>query len=197
MLWPAPGEVVDELYFNQHRHWAPRLGFAYQLNDRIVVRGGYGVFNMALHLDNINTLGTNPPTASVQVTNPTLNPLATIANPFPAALVPTNTIFNVTSAEVDRNHRDGYYQNWNVAVGYELSRAAVFEVRYVGAKGTNLDTSLTNFNSPDPDPDRRRGEPAGAPSVPGASAASACGRPTARATTTRCRASSSTAARGA
>jgi outer membrane receptor protein involved in Fe transport len=152
VLWPNPGEVVDELYFNKHRHWAPRLGFAYQLNERMVVRGGYGVFNMALHLDNINTLGTNPPTASVQVTNPTLNPVATIANPFPSALVPTNPIFNVTSAEVDRNHRDGYYQNWNVAVGYELSRAAVFEIRYVGAKGSNLDTSLTNFNSPDPDP---------------------------------------------
>lgn len=152
VLWPNAGEVVDELYFNKHRHWSPRLGVAYQVTDRLVVRGGYGVFVMALHLDNINTLGTNPPTASVQVTNPTLNPLATLATPFPAALVPTNTIFNVTSAEVDRNHRDGYYQNWNVAVGYELSRASAVEVRYVGAKGTDLDTSLTNFNSPDPDP---------------------------------------------
>jgi hypothetical protein len=151
VLWPGPGEVVDALYFNEHRHWAPRLGFAYQMNEKLVFRGGYGVFNMALHLDNINTLGTNPPTASVQVTNPNLNPLATISNPFPVALVPTNTIFNVTSAEVDRNHRDGYYQNWNVAAGYELSPAAVVEVRYVGAKGINLDSSLTNFNSPDPD----------------------------------------------
>ena len=26
VLWPEPGEVVDELYFNKHRHWAPRLG---------------------------------------------------------------------------------------------------------------------------------------------------------------------------
>jgi outer membrane receptor protein involved in Fe transport len=152
VLWPEAGEVVDQLYFNKHRRWAPRLGFAYQMNERMVIRGGYGVFNMALHLDNINTLGTNPPTASVQVTNPTLNPIATLANPFPAALVPSNTIFNVTTAEVDRNHRDGYYQNWNIAMGYELSPAAVFEVRYVGSKGTNLDASLGNFNSPDPDP---------------------------------------------
>jgi hypothetical protein len=81
-----------------------------------------------------------------------VNPIATLANPFPASLVPTNPIFNVTSAEVDRNHRDGYYQNWNVAAGYELSPDAVIEVRYVGARGTNLDSSLTNFNSPDPDP---------------------------------------------
>jgi outer membrane receptor protein involved in Fe transport len=153
VLWPAAGEVIDDgLYFNKHRNWAPRLGFAYSATDKLVLRGGYGVFNMALHLDNINTLGTNPPTASVQVTNPTLNPIATIAYPFPTALVPTNPIFNVTSAEVDRNHRDGYYQNWNLSVGYELTRSAAVEVRYVGADGTNLDTSLTNFNSPDPDP---------------------------------------------
>ncbi|HEX7086008.1 MAG TPA: TonB-dependent receptor, partial [Vicinamibacterales bacterium] len=153
VLWPAPGEVIEEgLYVNRHRHWAPRLGFAYRLNERTVVRGGYGVFNMALHLDNINTLGTNPPNASVQITNPSINPIATIDNPLPAALIPANPIFNVTSAEVDRNHRDGYYQNWNTAVGYELSRDAVIEVRYVGARGSNLDSSLTNFNSPDPDP---------------------------------------------
>ncbi len=152
VLWPGPGEVVDALYFNKHRHWAPRVGGAYQASDRLVLRGGYGVFNMALHLDNINTLGTNPPTASVQVTNPTVSPIATLANPFPASLVPSNPIFNVTSAEVDRNHRDGYYQNWNVAAGYELSPDAAIEVRYVGARGTNLDSSLTNFNSPDPDP---------------------------------------------
>lgn len=153
VLWPKPGEVVSEgLYINTQRHWAPRLGFALQLSDKAVVRGGYGVFNMALHLDNINTLGTNPPTASVQVTNPSLNPIATLGNPLPAALVPAITIFNVTSAEVDRNHRDGYYQNWNVAAGYELSPTSVLEVRYVGSWGSHLDSSLTNFNSPDPDP---------------------------------------------
>jgi hypothetical protein len=45
VLWPGPGEVVDALYFNKHRHWAPRVGGAYQMTDRLVFRGGYGVFN--------------------------------------------------------------------------------------------------------------------------------------------------------
>jgi outer membrane receptor protein involved in Fe transport len=153
VLWPEAGQVAEDgLYFNKHRHWAPRLGFAYRLTEKMVVRGGYGVFNMALHLDNINTLGTNPPNASVQVTNPTVNPVATLANPLPPALIPTGTVFNVVSAEADRNHKDGYYQNWNLAFGYELSRSSVAEVRYVGSKGSNLDTSMTNWNSPDPDP---------------------------------------------
>jgi hypothetical protein len=153
VLWPEPGEVIDDgLYLDKMQHWSPRLGFAYRLSDQLVVRGGYGIFTMALHLDNINTLGTNPPNASVQTNNPTTNPIATLANPFPASLMPTNVIFNVTSAEVDRNHRSGYYQNYNVAVGYEMTPRSVIEVRYVGARGSRLDSSITNWNSPDPDP---------------------------------------------
>jgi outer membrane receptor protein involved in Fe transport len=152
VLWPQSGEVVDDLYFNKHLKWSPRLGAAYRLRDDLVLRGGYGIFVMAAHLDQLNTLQTNPPTASIQTTNPTRNPIATIQNPFPAALVPSNPIFNVVSAEPDRNHQDGYYQNWNVSIGYELSRRSSLEVRYAGAKGSHLDTSLLNFNSPDPDP---------------------------------------------
>jgi outer membrane receptor protein involved in Fe transport len=151
-LWPEPGEVVDDLYVNKHLKWSPRLGAAYRLRDDLVLRGGYGIFVMAAHLDQLNTLQTNPPTASIQTTNPGRNPIATIQNPFPAALVPANPIFNVVSAEPDRNHQDGYYQNWNVAAGYEITRRTSLEVRYAGAKGSHLDTSILNFNSPDPDP---------------------------------------------
>jgi outer membrane receptor protein involved in Fe transport len=150
VLWPGVGECADQMYFNDHLHWAPRLGVAYRLTDRVVVRGGYGVFVMAYHLNHLNTLHLNPPNASVQVTNPS-TPVMTIGNPFPAALLPT-VLFNVTSVEPDRQHPDGYYQNWNTSVGYEFSAKDVVEVRYVGSKGTGLDTSIVNFNSPDPDP---------------------------------------------
>ncbi len=150
VLWPAAGECADDMYINDHLHWAPRFGAAYRLSDRVVVRGGYGVFNMAFHLNHLNTLHLNPPNASVQVTNPS-TPIMTIGNPFPSALLPT-VLFNVTSVEVDRHHPDGYYQNWNTSVGYEFSPRDVVEVRYVGARGTGLDTSLVNWNSPDPDP---------------------------------------------
>jgi outer membrane receptor protein involved in Fe transport len=150
VLWPAAGECADPMYFNDHLHWAPRFGSAYRMGDHMVFRGGYGVFVMAYHLNHLNTLHLNPPNASVQLTNPS-TPIMTIANPFPAALLPT-VLFNVTSTEVDRHHPDGYYQNWNTSAGYEFSARDMVEVRYVGARGTGLDTSLVNWNSPDPDP---------------------------------------------
>ena len=69
-LWPAPGEVVP-LWQNEHWHWAPRLGFAYRLNERTVVRSGYGIFTAANQFDNVNVFQLNPPAAgSITLTNP-------------------------------------------------------------------------------------------------------------------------------
>jgi len=154
ILWPAPGEKAD-LFIKEHNHWAPRLGFAYRLRDNIVLRGGYGIFTMAAHFDQFNILQINPPNASILLTNPNTNPVATIQNPLPAALLPANPIYNLVSTEVDRKHPDGYYQNWNLNVGYEITRNDILEVGYAGSKGTHLDTSHLNLNSPLPDPNAR------------------------------------------
>ena len=98
VLWPpddrtsaeGKGQVVD-LWENEHWHIAPRFGFAYRLNDRTAVRGGYGIFTATNQFDHVNVLQLNPPMAgSITVINPTLNPVATIQNPVPVALVSEN-----------------------------------------------------------------------------------------------------------
>jgi hypothetical protein len=154
VLWPAPGEKVD-LFIKEHNHVAPRVGFAYRLRNNLVLRGGYGIFTMAAHFDEFNILQINPPNASILLTNPNTNPVATIQNPLPASLLPTPLIYNVVSTEVDRKHLDGYYQNWNLSGGYEITRNDILEIGYAGSKGTHLDTSHLNLNSPLPDPAAR------------------------------------------
>jgi hypothetical protein len=151
VVWP-PLYSSQDLWIKEHRHFAPRLGFAYRLRNTWVVRGGYGIFTMANHFDNINTLATNPPGASFQLVNANVNPVATIQNPFPAALVPNPLIYNITSVEPDRRHPDGYFQNWNLSMGHQFSQNDTLEVRYAGSKATHLDSSVLNWNSPQPDP---------------------------------------------
>ena len=151
VLWPEPGEKVD-LFIKPANPLAPRFGFAYRLRDTWVVRGGYGIFVMSQHFDQVNILQINPPNASILLTNPNLSPVATIANPFPASLLPNPLIYNMVSAEKDRRHPDGYYQNWNFTVGHEITSNDSLEVGYAGSKGTHLDTSHLNLNSPLPDP---------------------------------------------
>jgi Carboxypeptidase regulatory-like domain/TonB dependent receptor/TonB-dependent Receptor Plug Domain len=160
VLWPpdnrtsaeGKGEVVD-LWENEHWHIAPRFGLAYRVNDRTAVRGGYGIFTATNQFDHVNVLQLNPPMAgSITVINPTLNPVATIQNPVPVALVSENPLYNVVSIQPDRKHINPYIQNWNFQVSRQLGANNALEVGYVGNKGTYLDTSQLNFNSPDPGP---------------------------------------------
>ena len=151
-LFPDPGQIGD-LWLNEYWHIAPRFGFAYRLRNSTVVRGGYGIFTTAAHFDNINVLQLNPPGAgSLTVTNPNLNPIATIQNPVPRELYPVRPIFNVVSIAPDRRHTNGYVQNFTLQVSHEITKNDVLEVGWVATKGTHLDTSVNNFNSPDPGP---------------------------------------------
>jgi hypothetical protein len=158
VLWPpdsrtsaeGKGEVVD-LWENEHWHIAPRFGFAYRFNDRTAVRGGYGIFTATNQFDHVNVLQLNPPMAgSITIINPSINPVATIQNPAPVALVSENPLYNVVSIQPDRKHINPYVQNWNFQVSRQLGTNNALEAGYVGNKGTFLDTSQLNFNSPDP-----------------------------------------------
>jgi hypothetical protein len=152
VLWPDPGQQAD-MWINEHNHIAPRVGFAYRLDSKTAIRGGYGIFTAANHFDNLNLLQLNPPTAgSLTITNPNVNPIATIQNPIPAALYPTQPFFNILTVGPDRKHLNGYLQNSTLQVSRELTRNDVLETGWVMAKGTHLDTSVNNYNSPDPAP---------------------------------------------
>jgi hypothetical protein len=119
----------------------------------MVARGGYGIFYSAAQYDNTNILQLNPPGAgSLTVTNPAVNPVATIDSPVPAALYPNNPIFNVVSIPADRLRHNAYLQSWNAQLSRELTANDVLEAGWVGSKGTHVDTSLNNFNNPDPGP---------------------------------------------
>lgn len=149
---PPPGQELHNLWNISNHDISPRIGFAYNPISSWVIRGGYGIFYFGGQFDNINILQLNPPTAgSLTITNPSINPIATIQNPIPAALYPANPFFNAVTLPADRNHPDTYVQNWNLQLSKQFG-SNVLEVGYVGNKGTHVDTSFQNWNQPDPGP---------------------------------------------
>jgi hypothetical protein len=143
------------LWKNEFWHIAPRVGLAYRLNGNTVFRVGYGIFTVTPNFDQVNTLQNNPPIgANITAINTTVNPVATIQNPFPAALTSAGgtPIYNYVSEEPGQHHINPYYQNWSAQLGHEFTKGDVLEVRYVGGKGTFLDTSLLDYNNPPPGP---------------------------------------------
>jgi hypothetical protein len=134
------------------KDFSPRIGFAYTPRNNWVVRGGVGNFFFGGQFDNMNILQLNPPNGgSLTVINPTINPIATIENPIPAALYPTGSaaIWNVVTLPAGRYHPDTNVYNWNLQVSHQFGEN-VLELGYVGNKGTHVDSSLTNWNQPEP-----------------------------------------------
>jgi hypothetical protein len=154
VLVPAPGLRLNDIWSITYKDVAPRVGFAWSWTPRTILRGGYGITYYGGQFDNINILQLNPPTAgSLTITNPntgpTAPPVATIQTPVPASLYPTNPFFNVVTMPADRRRPDAMVQTWNATIEQQFGKV-VLDTSYVGTHGSNLDTSIQYYNSPQP-----------------------------------------------
>ena len=127
-------------------NFAPRAGFAWTPAEKLVVRGGYGIYYDAGMLVVNSSLYFNPPYFNLQLAFPTATSLPTLANPF-ANGFPSAPSPNTLSPDI----HTGYVQSWNLDVQRELSSSMVASVAYAGSKGTDLIRSL-DLNQPLPGP---------------------------------------------
>jgi hypothetical protein len=130
-------------YFSKIRwgQWQPRVGFAYRLNDKTVIRAGAGRFFTRLGVSDSVFLGGNPPfqpTANVTFGNAD-NPGGTSANSLP---------LTVTTQSRDFKNPEAW--NWNFTVERELPWHSIMTVAYVGRRGLHLQREA-NINQPTPD----------------------------------------------
>jgi hypothetical protein len=127
--------------------WAPRLGFAYRATDKIVVRGGGGIYYNPNHLNAFTLASGNYPLANTTTysadqyfsTNTFGNPSGGLTPPV--ACVPgTPKCYTSIFTDDYRLSTPRMYQ-WNVDTGVELWRDAAFELQYLGSKSVHLDFS--------------------------------------------------------
>src|SRR6266404_1613979 len=136
---------------------SPRIGFAYSLNPKTVVRSGYGIF----WIPNYVSFGLNPnndpvndaTTSFIGTVNGNV-PTNTINTPFLPTIVPpvgrslgtlgtqmyaTQTVQSFAIAgDGLTNHPAGYVQQWNLNIQRELPSHFFVSAAYVGSKGTHL-----------------------------------------------------------
>jgi Carboxypeptidase regulatory-like domain/TonB-dependent Receptor Plug Domain len=150
---PTIVNLPNPLWKITHKDFSPRIGLAYTLAHKFVVRAGYGITFFGGQFDNINILQLNPPTdpsfTLTNGTNPSNPPTATIENPVSPDLAAANA--NVATLPENDAHPDLYLQTWNFTVSKQFW-SNVIDISYVGVKGTHQDTSAYNFNSGPPQP---------------------------------------------
>jgi hypothetical protein len=136
--------------------FAPRFGFAYQLTQKTVVRGGAGLFwNTAGHGGNALRLQRHVPFGPIYSFSPG-NFFVTrrISDGFPVippldlrlADNPSGSVIGV-----DPNYQPGYAEQFNLTVEHELPLSILLKASYVGNLGRHLDTSY-NLNQAVPGP---------------------------------------------
>ena len=69
-------------------NWQPRIGASYALDDKTVIRGGFGIFTAPFQIQPVNQAGFTASTTFTPSTNNGLTFIADINNPFPNGLNP-------------------------------------------------------------------------------------------------------------
>ena len=138
-----PRGVRDPYY----RAFMPRFGFAYQLRERIILRGGYGIFFGLLgsEYSDASQPGFNQRTNLVASLDNGQTYVASISNPFPGGLErPLGSSGGLTTflgrapGFFSNDGRRPYTQRWSYSMQFEPMTQTVLEVGYVGSRSTRL-----------------------------------------------------------
>ena len=124
--------------------WAPRIGFSWMLprTNRVVLRGGYGLFYTRSTGQPFLQLLASPPYGLIRIQN-----FQSLSEPFPAAPAqfpyfpvypPTVGDPPLTPTTFAANFRAPIVHEYSLNLQTEILRGLVLEVGYEGSRGTHL-----------------------------------------------------------
>ena len=129
------------LYKPYYKGFEPRLGAAWRANDRVVVRGAYGISQFMEGTGANLRLPLNPPFFFESAVNYDRTSGSGRTGTGFAELVPGTTPSGNVRA-YDPDLRPQFTQQWNGFVEYQLSRSMSAQVGYVGHHATHLVTPV-------------------------------------------------------
>lgn len=140
--FPNTSAYGRSLIAKDGNNFGPRIGFAYSptfIKDA-VVRGGYGIYYTPEIYNAYFAMAEGAQaTGGASLTgNLSGSPNIFASNPYGSA---SGGALSFTVAN-DQNMRDSYIQQWNLNIQKKLPGSIVFDVGYVGSKGTRLIVTL-------------------------------------------------------
>ena len=141
-------------------NFAPRIGFAWHVTPKTVIRAGGGIFYGSLWGigSNPNNYGISGFTAATTMV-PSLDgvtPANTLSNPYPNGLTVVNTgtlgtgtLLGQSVSYYDRNTVTGYAQQFNADVQRELPGGWLLDLGFVGLHGLKFPANRTLNQLPD------------------------------------------------
>ena len=153
MLHTQSGGVYNRTLIDPDLNdWAPRLGFAYAVDQQTSIRGGYGVGYV--HYTRAGPgvlLAINAPQAiSVAVTQTAGQAgYRRLQDGFQVGLTDSFDPLKTTVISMSRSTRDSYVHSYYLSVQRSLMKNTILDIAYVGNHGLKLQT-IGNLNQRDP-----------------------------------------------
>ncbi len=155
LTFAAVGGLPRTLWERDANNFMPRVGLAYKLTERTVLRSGYGIFFgfLGVRRTDVIQTGFSQTTQLIPSLDGGLTFRATLANPFPdgiqeplgAALGPMTYVGQAISF-FNTKPLAPYMQRWQFNIQREFPHRVVLDVAYVGNRGTHIETSR-NLNA--------------------------------------------------
>ncbi len=135
------------LWDGQKTNFSPRIGFAYSATNKLVIRGGFGIFyeHLGEYVQYGNSIGFTQQTTTVPTVDNGLTFQASLANPFPNGLVqPSGSVNGLeqglgTAITFFPQHpKTPYNERFSLGFQYQLPNDVIFEATYVGNIGQHI-----------------------------------------------------------
>ena len=129
----------------RYMDFAPRFGMSVQLTEKLVLRTGYGLF-YPTQTGTGDTTGFSSTTPwVVSQGGDGITPQDLLRNPYPNGLIPAlgsseGLLTNIGrgAGGYQRDHPNGYMQNYSADFQYDLGKSTVIEFGYAGHQGRKL-----------------------------------------------------------
>ena len=133
-----------------HKDFAPRVGLAYRLTDKTVVRAGYGIYYNPNQTNTFTFLSQNPPFGTTTTYNSSASPLVlvTLSNPT-AGAAHQNALSNTTIYTPNPNLPTAYQNQWSFDIQQGVWASGALDLQYIGSHTLHLDRNFYN-NTPLP-----------------------------------------------
>jgi hypothetical protein len=152
LVFAKSGSLGDRALVNpQTTNFGPRIGVSYSLDDKTVLRGGYGIYYTQFErIGSEDQLAENPPNLINKTIASNTTPVLKPSVGFPSNFLDPTTInlnqlqaFHIRAVNPDIS--SPRVQQWSFGVQRQVTPAWLAEVDYVGTRSDNLDV-LHNFN---------------------------------------------------
>ncbi len=135
---------------NNH-DFAPRLGLAYKITDKLVARAGAGIFYLGTSAligdDGGQSIGYSSNTSYVATSQNGYVPATLVDNPFPQGInqptgssqgLNTQVGSGINGIWLKGNHPTPYTEQWSFDLQYQVGAHSVVEAGYTGNRGRKL-----------------------------------------------------------